>query len=62
VALPLELVPLHSGALPMPAVSVRSVQDGRPGADPLPLALASAATVVLVEPLDHALFTAPAAM
>jgi len=59
VSSPLDLVPLHSGALPMPAVTVRRLRDGAPG-DPLPLALASAATTVLVQPLARASFTAAA--
>ena len=57
--MPIELVPLHSGALQMPSVSVRPIRDGIAGA-PLPVALASAGTTVLVYPLSHALFTAAA--
>jgi len=57
VTAPIELIPLRSGALTLPPVSVRVVVDGTAGGA-LPVALTSAAMAVLVQPHSHALFAA----
>ena len=54
--MPLDLIPLHSGALALPSVSVCPFHGGTAG-PPLPLALASGASTVLVQPLPHAVFS-----